>query len=430
MLTAGALGFAKVLAYAAILDSQSLGYYGLGILLSGLGTYVCHLGVYHGLDCLLPPLYGSGKAQKATRLRNTAAGLILAGSVAVIAATWIACWLTPALTVMTRLVICTAAFLAGANALLGVGLQDLRSRGNTLTFGGTFLAKSALCLVSGMLVGRWLGSVGILAAEAGVAVGLLFLVVRRACPEFGFAVPRWRILKGAVRCGLPLLAKNVLNDLALSLERWCIPAAFGIAALGQYSFGFIAVSAAMLVHNAVWSAVGPEAAYAYGRHGDARRMLGKLHRWTLALGAAALFGWWPTQWLVRHLGSHWFPEYRTGTELLAILYCGAAFQLVSLYDWVPMVLQRTAGLVWVTIASLTTTGVLLVAAASFQWPLAAYAWIFVAGRAVAAAGQFLLACGLARAYRRPNHPARHPQDNQSPQPKPYLPAKPFHATLS
>src|SRR5262249_26774831 len=154
-----------------------LGHYALAVLVATYAEYVCHLGLYPGLECHLPTLYGAGRTREASDLRNLTAGfmtLLIAGLL--IAASLVAALIGSL--VVEPAVIVLSALLIGSLMLFGVAVQDLRSRRRTVGLGYVAFAKAALSLGFGAL-GAWAyGYAGALGAEILVNLTLFAALSR------------------------------------------------------------------------------------------------------------------------------------------------------------------------------------------------------------------------------------------------------------
>src|SRR5262249_28548124 len=332
---------------------------------------------------------------EASDLRNLTAGFmtfLIAGLL--VAASLVAALLGPL--VVQPAVIVFSALLIGSLMLFGVAIQDLRSRRRTGGLGAVTFAKAALSLVFGAL-GAWAyGYAGALGAEILVNLTLFAALSRLVCQDFRFRADEFRRLRPIMRIGIPLGLKNAMNHLSLTLDRWCIVVTLGVAALGQYSFAMLLVSAGLAVHATIWVHLGPQAAFAYGRDEDLRALFRSLN--LLAGGVLLVFvlGAVPFTLVVESAVPRYFPEYQAGGKLLPILYWGACFQILAQYEWVAMALKRTGPLFWAACMATTMTALLYGVAAWLGAPLATFAWIFVVGRALNAAGQLVAARVAAR----------------------------------
>jgi O-antigen/teichoic acid export membrane protein len=392
---AGAIAVAKGVVYAKLLGGVGLGHYSLAILVATYAEFVCHLGLYPGLECYLPALYGAGRAREARDLRNLAAGFIvwsMAGLVAVAAVAAAVCGLEP----IVRSVMVLSALLIGSLMLLGIGVQDLRSRRQTMWLGRVAVTKAALSLTLGAL-GAWIyGFTGALAAEIVVNLTLFTALVWLACEDFRLRTDEFRRLRPIMRTGVPLVLKNAMNHLALTLDRWCIVAVLGVAAFGQYSFAMLMVSAGLALHAAIWVHLGPQAAYAYGRDANIRAVVRSLDRFTAGTLLVFVLGAIPFSRVVDWAVPRYFAEYQEGGRLLPILYWGVCLQVVAQYEWVAMALKRTGLLMWTTLVTAAVTAALYGAGLALESSLTAFAWIFVGGRTLNVAGQFVSARAAAR----------------------------------
>jgi O-antigen/teichoic acid export membrane protein len=229
-----------------------------------------------------------------------------------------------------------------------------------------------------------------------VNLALFAALTRFVCRDFRFQVGELHRLRPIMRIGVPLVLKNSMNHLSLTLDRWCVVAMLGVFALGQYSFAMLLVSAALALHAAIWVHLGPHAAFAYGRDADLRAFFRSLD--LLAGGVLLVFvlGAVPFAWAVDWAVPRYFAEYQEGGRLLPILYWGACFQILAQYEWVPMALKRTGLLFWAALVATAITALLYGSAMWLGLSLTSLAWIFVGGRVLNALGQFVSARVAAR----------------------------------
>jgi O-antigen/teichoic acid export membrane protein len=374
---AGVLGLAKGLAYSHVLGSTGLGYYALATLTMVYVEPLMTLGLLRGLDAFLPGLYGQERATDAQALRNRVAGATLVSGLAwTLGSSGLALALRgPSLATDVALVGLTTV----GTALLSLAMADLRSRLRLDAYGVLTAAKGVLTLAIGVGLAGPLGYRGALVAEIVAALALLAYAASRLCP--GFA-PRWPgpSLSPVFRMGVPLVLRTLAQDLILYVDRVCVVAAFGAAAFGQYAFAGFLVSGGMVLHTAIWAHVGPRAAFANGQRADPPAMLAALHRVVGAVLLVGALGWLPFRAAVKVLVPRFFPDFVTGGELMAILYFGMVLQVALQYEWVAMTLGRARVLLAATVVAVGLTVVAYAVAVSQHWPMAAFAWIFVAGR--------------------------------------------------
>ncbi len=395
MLFAGLLGFVKVVLFASLLENRAFGLYSLGMLMAAYGEYIFSFGLYKGLECFLPQLYGAGKKEKAEELRNrTAAALLLLSGAFVLAIAVASVVLRYWFASMT--VVLMASWISAGSLFFALAAQDLRSRTSTLRFGVAVFGRAAVSLCLGAVLANSYGYQGILIAEAFVGLLLFLYFSRFWCHAFRFEYGDWSNLSEVVSVGLPLLFKHLANDLASNLDRWCVAAALGVTVFGQYAFAMILMSAGLVLHTSIWTHLGPKGAFEFGRDGSLGLFMRSLHRFSIIAIVAFAVGWWPFLYVVRRVIPVYFPAYEVGTQLLPIIYWGVLFQILAQYDWIAMATKRTRVLSRMTVAVALATGALYGVAILQGWPLAAYAWIFVVGRAMMAAGQFVVAHWAAR----------------------------------
>jgi O-antigen/teichoic acid export membrane protein len=397
MALAGAFGFSKGVVYAKVLGSTGLGHYAVAVLIATYAEYVCHLGLYPGLECLLPSLYGAGRAREAEDLRNRMAGFMVLLMAVLLTGAVTAAVLIGADHSVARSIVVLSMLLIGSNMLLAVAVQDVRSQRKTIWLGYVMTAKSILTLTAGALAAWAYGYTGALGAEISVNLLLFVVLASLGCENFRFQMDRFDGLRPVMRVGVPLVLKNATNHFSMTFDRWCVISVLGVAAFGQYTFAMLLVSAGLALHNAIWIHRGPQAAFAYGRDGDVETFCRSLHRLAGGVLVGFLLGAVPFIYLVDWIVPRYFAEYQDGGRLLPIVYWGACFQVIAQYEWVAMALKRTGLLLGISLASTAVTTVLYGVGIAFEWSLAGFAWIFVVGRALNAGGQFVSAFAAARA---------------------------------
>lgn len=391
---AGVFGLVKALGAAQLLGSEAFGFYAFAMLIASSLDYFLHFGLHRGLEAILPRLYGAGSADEAQHLRNRTAGLILVLAVALLSILLICCLVVPALASMAAVVL-LAGGLSVTNLFFGVGCLDLRSRGRTTVSAFLVWLRSLSGITLGLGLAAAFSTAGLLMADAATCL-VLFLA------EAWFLVPGFRFefalagLKRVFTVGLPLILRIAVNDVMINLDRWCVPLVFGFVAFGQYTFAMILASVGMLIYTAIWNDVGPQGTHAFGRTGQIRPFLQVLHRNSAIILAGFVALWLPFNFLTQRFLPDRFPGYRAGIELLPVIYWGVMFQILSQYDWIAMAVQRTSWLLWITLGCTAVTSLCFAAGVTFGWTLAAFAWIYVLGRALTAGGQFLLALWLSR----------------------------------
>jgi O-antigen/teichoic acid export membrane protein len=400
--SAGVLGLLKGLLYARILGSEEMGFYSLYTLIASYGAYVCTLGLYRGLDCVLPAQYGAGADREADRIRNGAAGVILILSLAFLLLFSAGSGILLPARFRRPSMAPVAASLTVTTVLFGLAVQELRSRKKTLAMALIVCVKSVLVVGLAPLLALWYGSVGILFMESLISLLVFAFAAKVTCRDFRFTVVRMHELKPLLMVGVPLTLNYFVTDLLLSLDRWCVASTFGIVSLGQYSFALLLVSGGEIVRNTVWSHIGPHAANQFGVDRDAKAFMNRLHRLSLALILMFIAGWLPFRYAVHQIIPHYFKEYLQSGELMSVLYWGVCIQVLDQYEWVPMTFLKTGRLLFLTVLVACATGVLFAVAIAWAWPLAAFAWIYVSGRALLAAGHIVLAVLISRSSVKPS----------------------------
>ena len=386
MALGGVVGLMKGVAYAKILGSEGLGFYALVVLIAAYAEYACHLGLYPGLECILPPLYGAGRTEEAENLRNMVAGYVVLliaglGVVALVGVTFV-----PAAQAALRPVLLLSVPLIAASILLALVIQDLRSRSRPLIFATVLFGRALLTFTAGVLAAHMYGYTGALIAEIIVVFALFAVTRRAACEHFRLQLGDWRRLRPVMAVGIPLGLKNITNQLALTMDRWCVVSALGLVAFSQYTFALILVSVGLTVHATIWVHFGPRRAHAFGQNGDLRKLCRSLRRLCLTIVLLFVLAAVPFGYLVDLVVPRYFAEYEEGARLLPIIYWGVCGQMVTLYEWVPMVLKRTGALLAVTVVCTAVTAALYALGMALGWSLIGFAWVFVFGRLLMAAG--------------------------------------------
>jgi O-antigen/teichoic acid export membrane protein len=388
---AGVTGLLKGVVYAKLMGSEGLGYFALAILFSIYVEYFCHLGLYRGLECFLPFLYGAGKEAEAESLRNLVFSYILLFSSVLLILVGVGCYFYPTDNTAVKLSVFMAVGMTMTNVCFGLGLQDLRSRTNTFLAGALIGVKSIFIFPLGTVLLLNYGFQGALIAEIAVPALLFLIVAKFFWRNFGLTLKGFNRLRPVFASGFPLILKNLANDLSLNLDRWCIVAVFGLVVFGQYAFAMLLVSAGLIMHNAIWSHVGPQAAFSFGKDENINAFLRSLNRLSLIIIIIFVVSWIPFEYTVGYLVPRYFSTYTEGAKLFPVIYLGVMFQVLCQYEWVPMALKRTPLLFVITLICTISIGLLYAAGVWLHWSMLAFAWIFTIGRALNAAGQFLVA---------------------------------------
>ena len=396
MALTGLLGLSKALLYARLLGNVSLGLYSIAVLIVPYAEYLCHAGLYRGLECILPALYGAGETTAAHALRNRTAAAILLITLAVLIP-FTAIWLAfPELGGQAHTAVLWGAYITGADVLFGLAVQDLRARADIFFFGGLAFSRAAVNLAIGVPLTLTLGYQGALIADALSPLLLFVVAARFFCTNFRFVFGAPRELASVFHAGLPLMLRNLVSNLVLNLDRWIVALAFAPALFGQYAFAMIIVTAGALVHNVVTQHLGPRVIFDHGRGQDLRNALRRLDLFSLAMIAAFVLGWFPFRQAVAWFIPWQFPEYVLSAPLLTIVYWGVLFQILCQYDWVAMALRQTRLLFYATAGVSLAMGCLYAAGLSLGWGLNAFAWLYTTGRLLAALAPFVIARALVR----------------------------------
>jgi O-antigen/teichoic acid export membrane protein len=392
---AGFLGMDKGLLYAKFLTSEALGSYSLSVLVAVYGTCFCNFGLYRGLDCVLPVKYGAGEDAEAERLRNRAAGLILIASLLFLPIASAAFYLASPDQSMVRILGPLSGFMTVSMVLFGLPVVEMRSRKKIRLLASMSLLRSLFPVALAPWVAPRYGAPGILLVE-GLTMLLCFGVSAGwGCASFRFEFREFASLKHVFKVGAPLSLRELVGELGFHLDRWCVATLFGLAAFGRYAFAMTLVTAGEVLRNAIWTQVGPRTAFQLGRDKDVRGALKTLHRVSLGILGLMLAGWFPFKVAVGTVVPLYFRDYEGSIPLFQVLYWGVLFQVINQYEWIPMALMRTRGLFFVSLGVTLLTGAMTGVALLAGWSVLAFAWIFVASRALSAVGNLSLALWLA-----------------------------------
>lgn len=396
MALGGGLGLIKGFLYAGVLGDEAMGYYALAILIANYTEPFSHFGLYRGLECFLPSLYGAGKYVEVERLRNQVAGFILLLTIGFFVLTSIAVAFHPSENLGIKAATLMAGCIAASSLFFSFAAQDLRSRKSTVLHSIIIFAKFAAQLTLGVAAAYRYGYMGILITESAVNIFIFALMAKFWCRNFRFDFSGLFKLRNVFRVGIPLTLKNTISSLALHLDRWCVLFLFGVAAFGQYAFAMLLVSGGLLLQNIITSHVGPHIIYAFGQRPDLRPSLHYLYRASLCIILVFALSWLPFNYMINNLLPLYFPEYSEGTKLLPVFYWGTLFQVLSQYEWIPMAVKLTDVLLCMTLATTVLIGLMYGVGVLFEWSMVAFAWIFVAGRGISALGGFVTAMVVAR----------------------------------
>ena len=386
MLGAAALGFAKTAVFAKALGAEGLGYVTLMTLIAGYGAYAANLGISDGLMRELPVLRGRGKEQEAVDLRDRSLAAVMAlGAGALLFYLAAVAGLEIGGAGM-RFTLLVSGVFALLNAWFLFAALELRVSGRLMEFSAALFLKAALGLALASAAGYYFGYEATLLAETAIA-GLLILVMwRRWIPGLR---PRWDGMAAVYRVaavGAPVMVTSLLRNLAVSIDRWFVVVMFGVAGLGQYSFGMLVAALGLVVSNIISQYLGPDLMRGYGLSAD----LGMVHRrvmgYSLAVMALFAAGWAPFAFAVDTFGTGFFPGYEQGFALMNIIYLGAMFQTMNLFDFTLLAaLRQKQGMA----LSAGVTALTLILCAAAWWNklgMEAFAAIYSLGRFAHLAG--------------------------------------------
>jgi O-antigen/teichoic acid export membrane protein len=378
MALAMAAAMAKNLVFARLLHPQGFGVYTLALLLSAVGNYAATAGILDGLFREIPILRGQGStaALQATRNAGVTASLMLGAVAGVLLS--IACaaaeWWQPDLDGL----VWAGPMLVGTVALNTLML-DLRTRERSSEYGALLFAKSAVAIALIAPLVQF-GAAGAVAAETVAMLACAAWCRIRWSDGLQWAVGDRAVVITLMKRGLPFTGGSVLQNLAMSADRWAVQLRFGSATLGRYAFAMLISSLGLIAINVLQQYAGPRILRAYGATGDRVAVVQKATWLMLILAAVFALAAVPVIVGFRWLVASWYPQYAGAEQLVLGVYAGTVFMTLGFFDilffahgdgrW----LMVTHGIV------LAAQVLAYVAAAALSASLETYVIIFAAGR--------------------------------------------------
>ena len=398
MALAMAAAVGKSLLYARVLDPTGFGLYTLAVLVTMLGQYAASFGITDGLFREVPVLRGRGGDAAAVEIRS--AGITASYALSVVAGAL----LTAGCLVATR----GRADLQGlewagpmlvGTVTLNVMLLDLRARELSAAYGMFLFLKSAAAAAVAVPLAAAFGAAGVMAGESGVSLACAGLCRLRWGRDLRWSFGRPGELRRLVRLGLPFTGSNVLQNLAMSADRWAVQLRFGTDTLGRYSFAMLLASLGLVALNVLQQYAHPRLLRGFGQTGDHATVARKARWMAGGVGAVAVLGAAPViygfEWFMRA----YYPQYEGAEALIPYVYLGTALMALSFFD-VLFFAHGDGRLLIVSHGTvLAVQGIAYAAAAFFEAPLIAYAVIYAVGRFTAVTLGWIL--GLHALARRP-----------------------------
>ncbi len=340
MTLAGLIGFGKIALYANFLSPIGLGAYSFSLLLLAYGISICSLGLYEGALGVFPVWYGQNFDCRVQTTRNQILGFLCFSGIIFCLLSSASLFLDSILPLNWLSILLVCAFSSVSTFFL-VLLADIRSRLMTLQFGIFMLARGALSLIAGSLLARSYGYIGILSSEICITLFLTIILAVIEIEKIGFARPDFAALIPIFRIGFPLMLNGAVTNTASSIDRFFVIAALGTDAFGQYSFAMIIASGGAMLQAILYQQIGPEILYKVGQGLSAAQILKKVNRFIFALFLLAVICAYPTFYAAHRVIPLYFSEYYQSLSIFPVVYIGATFSALSVYENFAVALGKT-----------------------------------------------------------------------------------------
>jgi len=379
MTLAGLIGLAKFGLYANLLTPTELGGYSFSLLLSAYGIYICGLGLYEGALGGFPLWYGKKLNLKVETARNQILGFLCISGISL-------CFLAvinfgmPSVFSLPNLSVFLIAILSASSTFFLVLLADIRSRLMIFQFGIFMLARAALSILLGGLLAISYGYTGILFSEILITLLLVIIIAFREIENIGIQVPDFLTLKPLFRIGIPLMLNGLVSNTALNIDRFFVVAALGTDTFGQYSFAMLLALGGAMVQGIIYQQIGPEILHQIGQGLSPDMILAKLNRFIFVIFIFSLLVFYPFLLTAQRSVPQYFPEYSQTIPILPIVYFGATFTAVSVYENFTVALKKTEYILVLNVFIIVIALFASVLAVKYNASILVFAAIYAVGR--------------------------------------------------
>jgi len=380
MATASALGLAKGLVYAKVLDPTEFGYYGIQALVLQFGLYLSNWGLLNALNNHLPIAFGRGREDAGELADRSLGGLLVTSLITA------AVYLAVVFTVSpgnedVQVALALASVTTFVSTFTEFHVLMLRVQRRIVPMASMYVLRAVLAIVLGVVGGALWGYVGVICAEVAALLVVLITARRVWLPQVHVERPSRPLVLRLIRAGGPLMLGNVIVTLSVTADRIFVASALPDE-FGQYAFASLVVVAWLAIVGMLDQAVAPRLLHDYGagtRLRDVRREAIRLAVAFTALGGVGLLA----LLLVKGpLERGWLAEYALGLDAMPILWLGGMLMLLAFPSFILGAIRPTWLLAASAIAALVAIGGGAVLAAG-DASLNDFAWLFVASRATA-----------------------------------------------
>jgi O-antigen/teichoic acid export membrane protein len=317
----------KAATYAGMLGPEQFGFYSVFEIVSAIGLYAGTLGVLDGASRVAPILRGQGRADEAHdlmaqalgfQLFASALGCVVAGGVCLLAGRFDYRVVLLGLTTFATNSLTVASVVAASTGRF----RELGLISASRSIGTAVLGASA----------AWsFGITGVLAAEFSIVAMISSWALWLSPFAIGASWPTRRTTALLFREGLPILLTNVSQFLLRNLERICVGIAVGVDALGQYSFGSLVLSAAVLVQGICLQFLTPTLAHRRGSGEPFAQALKRVDKYVIRILVGGLCGYALASAGLSVIERLVNGAYAEGLNLMHVLLLAAVFQVAQLY---------------------------------------------------------------------------------------------------
>lgn len=340
MILVAILGWSKQLLFAKLLGPVGIGIYSTFVLVYSYFGIISHLGIRDGMLREASILKGKGDEDEAENICNYSNGAALKISIVLLLLFEVVVWLSFRESIVLRDAILWGGLAGVVSSMFAFVTVELRVKNLTIQFAIIILLKAAITISFGFVLFYWIGIDGILLAET-IAFALLFVVGRRLwLTKSRIVFKKFKKIKSILLVGAPQMLSGLLVFTSLNIERWFVLSSLGLESFGQYSFGMTIALGGVLVLNIVQAYLGPGYIRDYGEKRDAKRLMIKLVKTSLAMIALGLSGWLVLLILCPIIEKI-FTQYEDGIKVALIVAPGVAAQMGSLYSWMFYAIKKT-----------------------------------------------------------------------------------------
>jgi O-antigen/teichoic acid export membrane protein len=392
---ASVIGLVKTAVLAKVLGVEDLGLYGLAVLVTQFGVHLGNWGILSALNNQLPLALGRGE-ERTPELVGRALGAVILAS-ALTGALYLLAVLALPGSEDVRSALAVALSLAVATTLFEFVLLLLRVERRLLPLGAIYVVRAMLAVVLGAVAGAIWGFTGVIAVEVALLVAITLAARRLWLPAVRVARPRAAETRWLVSRGAPIMLANLIVVGSASIDRVFVAAVLPDE-LGQYIFATIVVTAWLALSGILAQALAPKYLFEHGAGLELSAIRRKALRVMGLAGAGGLIGFPILLLAVGALRSGAYSEYRTGLDVMPILYLGGLLNLLAFPGFLLAALRPSLATAAATAGAVVSLGAGAVLT-TLDPSLSDFAWAFVASQA---AVLLVVAVGVEALVRRSN----------------------------